>query len=143
MFVSLLPRFIFWAGAAQLVLALGSIAIPFLLKWKEEMQKVQPLIRSIFYTYSVYIFSVNIWFGVISMLMPDALCKGDALAGAVTVFAALYWLGRVAIQFVFGKAEGRPSGILFLIAEIGLWALFIALSLVYSLAALLNLGMLS
>lgn len=55
-----LPGLLFLAGIAQLLLALGSIAIPFVLKWKQEMSKVNTLTRSVFYTYSVYIFGTNV-----------------------------------------------------------------------------------
>lgn len=141
--ITALPRLIFFAGIAQLLLALGSIAIPFVLKWKEEMLKVNALIRNIFYTYSVYIFATNVWFGIISMCMPEELCNQSGLAIAVTAFTALYWWGRVGIQFSFGKAGGRPSGLIFTLAEIALWLLFLALALVYTLAALYNTRVLS
>ena len=133
---------IFLSGIAQIILSLGSIAIPFVLDWKAEMKKVNSLIRNIFYTYSVYIFMTNIWFGIISMLMPQQLADKSPLACAVTIFIALYWWGRVGVQFLFGKAEGRPSGLIFTLGEIALWLLFIVLSAVYTWAALYNLALL-
>jgi hypothetical protein len=135
---SSLPKLIFLAGLAQILLALFSIVIPFVLKWKEEMTKVNGLIRSIFYTYSVYIFAINVWFGIVSMVMPDELSNRSGLAGAVSIFIALYWLGRVLVQFSFGKAAGRPTGLIFTIGEIALWLLFLLLTIVYTFAACYN-----
>jgi hypothetical protein len=137
-----LPMIVHLAGIAQILLALFSIAIPFVLKWKAEMTKVNGLIRSIFYTYSVYIFAINLWFGIISAFISVELCNKSPLAGAVTLFITLYWLGRVLIQFSFGKAPGRPVGIIFTIGEIALWLLFILLTFIYGFAACYNFNLL-
>ena len=102
------------------------------------MSKVSQLMRSIFTTYSVYILVTNIWFGIISILFPSDLIDGSNLAKAVTLFIFLYWLGRVLVQFIFGKAEGRPAGWIFTIGEWGLWLLFIFLTAIYGYAALIN-----
>jgi len=139
-FLKHLPQWLWAAGIVQLALALGSIAIPFLLRWKEEMAKVNGLIRSIFYTYSVYIFATNIWFGLISVCIPRQLAGASPLALATTIFIALYWWGRVAVQFRFGRAPGRPAGLFFTLGEIVLWLLFLALAAVYTLAACHNAG---
>ncbi len=141
--ISYLPMLVHLAGVAQILLALFSVAIPFVLKWKMEMAKVNHLIRNIFYTYSVYIFAINIWFGIVSAFMPFELCNKSSLAAAVTVFIALYWLGRVLVQFSFGKAPGRPSGIIFTVGEIILWLLFILLTAVYGFAAGYNLNLIA
>jgi hypothetical protein len=140
--ISSLPMMLHLAGVAQILLALFSIAIPFVLKWKEEMKKVNGLIRNIFYTYSVYIFAINVWFGIVSACMPFQLSNKSGLAAAVTLFIALYWLGRVLVQFSFGKAAGRPVGLIFTLGEIALWLLFIVLTFVYGLAAAYNLNLL-
>src|ERR1700761_9349948 len=108
--IQYLASLIYFSGIAQITLALFSIAIPFVLKWKAEMQKVNTLIRNIFYTYSVYIFATNIWFGIISIYFSNQLKDKSNLSFAITAFIALYWWGRVLVQFVFGKAEGKPEG---------------------------------
>lgn len=133
-----LSTLIFLSGIAQVVLSLGSIAIPFILNWRSEMTKVNVLIRNIFYTYSVYILMTNIWFGTISICLPDVLVSPSPLSAAVTIFIALYWWGRVGVQFLFGQADGRPSGIIYSLGEVVLWLLFIVLSIVYTWAALHN-----
>ena len=135
-----LHTLVYLAGIAQLVLSAGSIAIPFLLNWKSEMAKVSPLIKNIFYTYSVYIFLTNVWFGIVSICLPHELVNNSSLAGFLTAFIAVYWWGRVGVQFTFGKAEGRPTGLIFTLGEVTLWLLFLALSIVYTTAALYNFG---
>ena len=42
------------AGAGQLLLAAGSLAIPRLLRWSEQLAKVRPLTRQVFWTYAGY-----------------------------------------------------------------------------------------
>ena len=43
------------AGVGQLVLAAGSLAIPRVLRWSDDLSRVRPLIRQIFWTYAGYI----------------------------------------------------------------------------------------
>lgn len=135
-----MKQWVYWAGLAQVALAAASIAVPFALKWREGLAPVSALIRYMFYTYAVYIFSINVWFGVVSIVMPQILVGGSPLALAVTTFISLYWWARVALQFVFGRAEGRPQGLFFTLGEIGLWTLFLGLAIIYSAATLRNLG---
>src|SRR5260370_30261270 len=89
------------AGLGQLLLAAGSLAIPRLLRWSEDLARVRPLTRQVFWTYAGYIWVTNACFGLLSLLAPAALCDGSILAGAVTGFIACSWLARLPILFLF------------------------------------------
>ncbi len=119
------------AGAGQLVLALASLAIPHVLGWREETRRLEPLTRSVFWTYAVYIWTTNValGLGLVSALAPAALLDGSILARSVCAYAGLYWGGRLAIQFVFSRYA--PPGALFKMAELALTALFVFLTAVY------------
>ena len=128
------------AGIGQLVLVVFSLAIPRMLGWKEETAKLRPLTRQVFWTYATYIWAINLFFGLISTLAPAWLLNRSELAGAVASFIALYWLGRLVIQFVVFDRNDAGRGPFFRLAEIALVSLFIFLALVYSLAALFDVG---
>lgn len=86
---AILERIIQLAGAAQVVLALGSLAIPGVLKWADELAKVQPLIKQMVWTHAGYIFVINLCFGMISVCDHQDLTNGSYLSVLVTGFIAV------------------------------------------------------
>jgi len=130
-----MKNWILLAGVGQLVLALASLAIPRVLKWREDVARLRPLTRQVFWTYAAYIWGTNVAFGLVSVLAPESLLDGSILARAVCGFIAAYWGARVVIQlFVFDRTDA-PRGSLVALAEVALTALFAALTLVYGWAA--------
>ena len=135
------PSLVFAAGIGQLALIAASLAIPRVLRWREDTAKLRPLTRQVFWTYAVYIWCTNLAFGLVS-LRPAWLLDHSPLAGCVTGFITAYWVGRVLIQFFYFDRSDAPTGPLVRLAEIALVGLFVYLSLVYAAALLLNLGVL-
>jgi len=131
---------IFIAGLSQLILVIGSLAIPKVLNWSEDTAKLRPLTRQVFWTYAGYIWATNLSFALISMMSPESLIDGSFLAAAVTAYITLYWAARIAIQFFYFDRSDAPQGIQFQIAEWALVLLFVALTAVYGWALILNLG---
>jgi hypothetical protein len=127
------------AGLAQIVLVLGSLAVPRILNWRIELAKVQPLIKQMFWTYAAYILVINLCFGLLSLLAYNDLLNGSLLALLVTGFIAVYWISRVLIQFFYFDRKGFPAGPQHKFAEVLLVSLFIFLSIVYSYAFYHNL----
>src|SRR3954451_11665110 len=94
-----LPTLVLIAGIGQLILIIASLAIPRVLRWREDTAKLRPLTRQIFWTYALYIWCTNLAFGLVS-LQPGWLLDRSPLAACVTGFMAAYWTGRVLIQFL-------------------------------------------
>ena len=130
---------IFLAGLAQIFLVAGSLAIPKILKWQEQLKNVQPLIKQIFWTYAGYILVTNLCFGLISVLAPEALVDKSVLATSLTGFITLYWFSRLMIQFFYFDRQSFPDGKLLLIGEVLLVALFVLLTIIYGWSFYLNL----
>jgi len=129
---------LYFAGLAQITLAIGSLAIPPILNWRVELAKVQPLIKQMFWTYAGYIFVINLSFGLLSLFDFKELTNGSTLAMLVTGFIALYWISRILIQFLYFDRSNFPKGRWKIAAEIVLITLFISLSMVYSLTFYFN-----
>ena len=127
-----------FAGLAQVVLVIGSLAIPGILKWRVELSKVQMLIKQMFWTYAAYILVINLCFGLLSVFACRELRNGSVLAMLVTGFIAVYWISRVLIQFLYFDRTNFPSGGWNKFAEVLLVTLFIFLSVVYSQAFYIN-----
>ena len=135
-----LETLVWLAGVGQLGLVVGSLAIPRVLGWREQLAGLRPLIRQVFWTYAAYIWCTNLSFGLISALAPSALLDRSTLATAVTLFITAYWLGRVLIQFFYFDRHDAPQGRWIWVGETILVALFICLTLVYGAAFFNNLA---
>jgi hypothetical protein len=134
-----LRTLVFLAGVGQIVLALASLAIPRVLRFREETAKLRPLLREMFWTYAGYILCTNLSIGLLSALAPEWLLDGSRLAAAVTGYITVYWTARLVIQFAFLDRTDAPPGAHVRLAEAGLVTLFVYLSLVYGLALAANL----
>ena len=126
------------AGAAQIALVTASLAIPKVLRFKEELAKVQPLIKQMFWTYAGYILVTNFCFGLVSLLGYNELVNGSVLATFVSGFIAVYWISRVLVQFFYFDRPNIRLGFWLKLAEVLLVTLFIFLSLVYAVTFYLN-----
>lgn len=129
---------VYLAGIAQLVLVTGSLLIPGILRWKEELNNVSVLIKQMFWTYAAYILVINLSFGLISVFAFNDLTNGSSLACMICGFVAIYWVSRVLIQFFYFDRKGFPAGIWNKMAEIVLVTLFFLLSIVYCMAFYYN-----
>ncbi|MET0405611.1 MAG: hypothetical protein ABW123_24545 [Cystobacter sp.] len=123
------------AGLGQLALAVGSLAVPRVLRWSEDTARLRPLTRQVFWTYAAYIWVTNICFGVVSTALPDQLLDGSPLSRVVTGFITVYWGARVLVQFFYFDRSEAPPGLFYKLAEVALVGLFIFLTAVYGCAA--------
>ena len=126
------------AGFLQIVLSIGSLAIPKLLNWKAELSRVSKIIAQMFWTYAGYILVINLSFGLVSVFGAQELLAGTFLSKSVSVFIFFYWLARVIIQFFYFDTKSAPKGFIYKAGEIALVALFLFFTLVYGWVSYLN-----
>ena len=126
------------AGLGQLGLALGSLAIPRVLRWSEETAKLRPLTRQVFWTYAAYIWTTNVTFGILSAFAPGLLLDRSPLARAVAGYITAYWGARMLIQIFYFDRSDAPIGALYRVADAALLTLFIYLTAVYGYLALVR-----
>ena len=131
---------IFWCGIGHIALCLGSLYIPKALKWQTHLTTLPPLLKQMFWAYAGYILVINLCFGFISLFGSHELLNRSFLAEAITLFIGIYWLTRVAIQFFYFDRSQAPQGLIFSLAEVVLVGLFIAFTLAYLAAFLINIG---
>jgi hypothetical protein len=126
------------AGLGQLGLALGSLAIPKLLKWPQELRRLSPLTRQVFWVYAVYIWTSHVAFAIVSVTARQALTDGTLLAICVTAFIAFWWGARLAIQFVVLDRSATQTGAVYRWGEAVLVTLFVCFTTIYGYAAVSN-----
>lgn len=119
------------AGLGQLALAVGSLALPRILRWGDDTAKLRPLTRQVFWTYAAYIWVTNICFGVVSTFAPEWLLDRSPLARAVTGYIAVYWGTRLLVQFFYFDRSDAPPGTIYKVGEVMLVGLFIFLTAIY------------
>lgn len=127
------------AGASQLALCVGTLAIPRVLKWDEKLASLPTLERQMFWNYALYIWATNLALGLVS-LRPDWLLERSGLAAAVCGYALAYWLVRVLVQWFWFDLSELPSGPLHRLGQWTVELLFVALVGVYGGALAHNLG---
>jgi hypothetical protein len=131
-------NFIVLAGLGQLCLALGSLAIPWLLGWPAELARVRPLTRQVFWVYALYIWSSHMAFAALSVLASSGLTDGSVLATCVTAFIAVWWGARLVIQFTCLSRSDAPQGSFYRWAEAALVICFVFFTSSYTFAAISN-----
>jgi hypothetical protein len=137
---ALIEKLIFWAGIGHMGLCIGSLYIPKALRWKTHLEHLQPMLRQMFWTYAVYILVINFSFGIVSIFARHELVNHSFLATSITVFIAIYWLARIAIQFFYFDKTDAPKGLLYTLGEIALIGLFFFFTLTYLVAFFFNSG---
>jgi hypothetical protein len=135
---TLLHNALLASGIGHFILCAGSLAIPRALSWNTHLNKLQPLLRQMFWTYAGYILVINFSFGIVSVLGTAELVDHSFLAKCITFFIGLYWLSRIIIQFLYFDRSNAPKGPLYSIGEVVLIALFVAFTIVYFVAFLYN-----
>jgi len=135
-----LSHLIFSCGALHLAVSVASLSIPTLLRWRPQLQVLNPLLRQMFWTYAAYILFINTWFGIMSLIATDELMSKSTLAKSITLFIAAYWFARLAIQFFYFDRSEAPGGLLYIVGEAVLVGLFLLFAVVYSVAFFYNIS---
>ncbi len=131
------------AGVSLTLLCIGSLWIPKVLNWKEKTASLTPLMRELWWTYSVYVWGSHIFFAVLTLFFSDWLLSQTTPAAAMCTFILLWWSIRLYLQFFgfdFAEIKNTPFN---RIAKHLLTALFIGLVVLFAILACFNLGWLT
>jgi hypothetical protein len=86
-------------GYSLVILCIGSFWIPKILKWNEKLTVLPPLMRELWWTYSIYVWSSHVFFSVLTLGFGDWLMSGTRPAIAMNTFMLLWWSVRLFLQF--------------------------------------------
>ena len=127
-------------GWSLVVLCIASLWIPKVLGWKEKLVGLTPLMRELWWTYSIYVWSSHVFFAVLALCFGDWLMGGTGAAAAMSTFMLLWWAVRLWLQF-FGydlqEVEGTKMNLL---AKHLLTLLFVGLVVLFGLLLSWNVG---
>ena len=118
-------------GWSLVLLCIGSFWIPKVLRWREKLAGLTPLMRELWWTYSIYVWSSHVFFAILTLGFGDWLMGGTGAAMAMVTFMLLWWSVRVWLQFfgfdfdeIEGTAPNRIAKSLLTLLFIGLVTLF-------------------
>ena len=119
-------------GWSLVALCIGSFWIPKVLRWREKLTGLTPLMRELWWTYSIYVWSSHVFFAVLALGFGYWLMGGTGPATAMSTFMLLWWSVRVWLQFFgfdFAEIPATPAN---RIAKGLLTLLFIGLVTLYA-----------
>ena len=138
--LSYLAPLVFLAGIGHLIIVCASMSIPYLLNWREDLAKLRPLNREIFWTYAGYIFTTNLSLGLVSILAANDLVTKSSLALAISLYALFYWGVRLFIQlFIFDRVD-IPQKFWYKTGDVMITLLFAYLTITYGLVTCHQIG---
>lgn len=130
-----------WVGGGSLViLSIASLWIPKALGWKSHLAGLPPLMRELWWTYSLYVWGSHVFFAAITLGFGDWLLGGSGAATAMSAFMLLWWSVRLWLQlfgFDLSEVDARPVT---RVAKHLLTLLFIGLVLLFGALLAWNLG---
>ena len=86
-------------GWSLVALSIASFWIPKALGWREKLAGLTPLMRELWWTYSIYVWSSHVFFAVLALGFGDWLMGGSGAAMAMCSFMLLWWTVRLWLQF--------------------------------------------
>ena len=131
----LLPKVIFAGGVGQLIVLIASALVPFQLNWLDELRSLSRLHRQMYWVYAAYIVLSIVAFGLISILHSSEVASGSGLARAFSLYVAVFWGLRLALQPVFDVKDHLTTWWL-RCGYHSLTIVFLCLALIYGWAAL-------
>ncbi|MFA6094066.1 MAG: hypothetical protein WC986_14095 [Elusimicrobiota bacterium] len=131
---------VFLAGLLHFCQIPALFFAPTMLGWKEDLEKLRPINRMIFFVIGWAIVLTVIGLGIVVMTDPNALVSGQRLGTALSAFLGIFWTYRGTIQVaVYPKIW--PGGFMGRASHYGLVALFTFLAGIYILAFLYSISL--
>ncbi len=130
-------------GWSLVALSVASFWIPKALRWKEKLAGLTPLMRELWWTYSIYVWSSHVFFAVLTLGFGDWLMGGSGAAMAMCTFMLLWWAVRLWLQFFGFDLSEIEESMINRVAKHMLTLLFMGLVVLYASLLFWNTGWLA
>jgi hypothetical protein len=107
--VHVIPKLLWFAVAIQIIMAASNIFLPGILKYKENLSRVSPIVRQMFVVHSFYLVAVVLLFAAITAGFSSELASGSGLGRFLSAAIAIFWLCRMPVQFFYYDANLRKA----------------------------------
>jgi hypothetical protein len=121
------------AGFVQVAIASANLVLPRKLKYQENLERVAPIIRQIFFVHSAYVVGVVLLFAAITFGYASELGSGRGLGRFLAAAMAVFWLCRAPVQLLYYDASLRRTN---RVGDVAFVAAAVFLALTYGAAAI-------
>jgi hypothetical protein len=122
-------------GVLHFVLLCAGAMVPAVLNWRENLTRLSPFLRRLFWVYALFVFLMILAFGCLSLLHAEELAAGAPLARSLCGVIALCWIVRLVIQLFVFDTRQIVTGKLIMAGYHALTVIFVALVCIYVWAA--------
>ena len=119
------------SGLAHLGLVAAGTQVPRAFRWKEQLARLGAANRRLFWVYGVFIVLANVGFGALSLVYASDIAAGKGVAGGFALFLSVYWLARLATQYLVFTTPDFPEQGRRPLVKHGVGLLFLLMSGVY------------
>ena len=128
---TILDSALWLAGWGHFSLLLAGGQLPYRLGWREELAGLRTMTRKLLWVYWVFILTMIVGFGTLTLVLHDELLRGDRAALALAALMAIFWALRLAADFFYFDHADWPSGRLLLLCHVLLTSFFVFLLATY------------
>ena len=89
------------AGIATLCILIAAALMPAVIELKPAVSRMPRFHQKLFWVYMTYTAFTILWIGVTSVIFARELATGTILAKVLLTYFALFWGGRLIIQYGF------------------------------------------
>ena len=123
------------SGVIHLGTLLGSAQVPRELRFREDLPKLNPLLRHWVLVAGGYIVFNIVAFGVISLVFHEDLASGGVMARVFCGYVSLFWMMRLLIQLFLFDAKPYLRNTFLRVGYHGLTLVFLWQTIVYGIGA--------
>lgn len=87
------------AGLGHFGILIASALTPKALDWKANLAPLHPFLRTMFWVYGIFIALTIAGMGTLTLLHGHAMAAGQPVARSLAAFIAIFWAGRLGVQF--------------------------------------------
>lgn len=120
------------AGFGNLLCLLAGVQVPYVLRWGEELKRLQPFNRKIFLNYYFYVGGMILLWSVLSLFLQVEILEGGVLAAVIVAVMLVFWLTRILVDIFYFSSSDWPEGRYFLIGRVLLSGVFFYLTITYA-----------
>jgi hypothetical protein len=97
------------AGFVQIAMVLANFYLPGKLRYRENLTRVTPIIRQVFFVHATYIVGIVLLFAVLTFGFASDLASGHGLGRFLAAAMCVFWLCRVPLQIFYYDGSLRRS----------------------------------
>ncbi len=121
------------AGIIQVAIVLANFYLPGKLRYRENLARVTPIIRQVFFVHAVYVAGIVLLFAMLTFGFAGELASGHGLGRFLAAAMCVFWLFRVPLQIFYYDGSLRRANRL---GDAAMLAALAFLAATYGVAAL-------